>query len=191
MNSAYVRNFYAMSDSAVHEELEELEQDNTVKYFPLLVNRSQYFFRRSKWDRISHWKGNLSGQGRNANEEGLFWTKLNFFSYLSRIKLLDVKEREKREKGDQGKQSHRFDPQFYLQIVILIEHGIERGLVANDGCDHIAVRMCCFSHAFLIASCSLITTWAILTLRLTYNFFIKSNTPKSYWYCRTLTGDSF
>lgn len=66
---------------------------------------------------------------------------------------MDVKEREKREKGDQGKQSHRFDPQFYLQIVILIEHGIERGLVANDGCDHIAVRMCCFSHAFLIASC--------------------------------------
>jgi hypothetical protein len=45
---------------------------------------------------------------------------------------LDVKEREKREKGDQGKQSHRFGPQFYLQIVISIEHGIERGLAPKS-----------------------------------------------------------
>ena len=35
MNTPYGRNFYAMSDSGVHEEREELEKENTVKYFSI------------------------------------------------------------------------------------------------------------------------------------------------------------
>lgn len=88
MNIAYGRNFYAMSDSAVHEELEEIEQENTVKYFFIArKHNSNVFFWSSKWDRISLWKGNLNRQGRSANEEGLLRTTLNFLSYLPRIKL--------------------------------------------------------------------------------------------------------
>jgi len=77
-----------MSDSSVHEEPEEIEQENTVKYF-ILAQVNFFFF--VKIEIGSNFTLNI--QGCNANEEGLLRSKLNFLSYLLRIKLLDVKEK--------------------------------------------------------------------------------------------------
>ena len=109
MNTTYGRNFYAMSESAVHEEREELEQENTVKYFSIAPKRKSIVFLADRNGVEFHFR---ERQGRNANEEGLLRTKLNFLSYLPRIKLVDVKEKGKRGKEDQEKQLLRYVPQF-------------------------------------------------------------------------------
>lgn len=116
----------------------------------LLVNRSQLFFRKLKWYRISRWKGNLSTHGLQSKRRRVTnWA--SFLRLSPQDQTVGCKRKGKTRKGRPRKSVAQVCFSILFTNRNLTKHGIKRGFVANDGCDHIALTNCCFSRVFLAA----------------------------------------
>ena len=171
-----------MSDSAVHEELEELDQENTVGYFSIARKQKSIVFSKIEM------RSNFTLKGEFEHTRSAIQTKkgykLSFISSLvSQDQTLGCKRKGKTRKGRPRKSVAQVCFSILFTNRNLTKHGIKRGFMANDGCDHIALTKCCFSDVFLTACYAYLGSPDLQSLNFNFNYYTKKATSKIWSYC--------